>query len=99
MQKGMKFNRIWLGTPIDPWCLIEFSNNPHWSIRELKPKHEWDKADNEGSEVNARAFFSIFNRVCLEEFHKIENYKRAKKVWDILQVTHEGVSTIKISKL
>ena len=40
------------------------------STRELKPKNEWDKADNEGSEANARALFSIFNGVCLDEFHR-----------------------------
>ena len=30
------------------------------STGELKPKHEWDKANNEGSETNAKALFSIF---------------------------------------
>ena len=32
-------------------------------------------------------------------FHIIANCKRAKEAWDILQVTHEGMSSIKISKL
>ena len=75
----------------------------HWSlirlIGELKPKHEWDRADNEGSEANARALFSNFNGVCLDEFHKIENCKHAKDAWDILQVTHEGTFFVNISKL
>ena len=39
------------------------------STGELKPKQDWDKADNEGSEANARALFSsIFNEICLNEF-------------------------------
>ena len=67
--------------------------------RELKPKHEWDKVDNEGSEANARVLFNIVNGVSLNEFCKIANCKCEKEVWDILQVTHEGMSTIKISKL
>ena len=66
---------------------------------ELKCKHEWDKADNKGSEANVRALFSIFNGVCPYEFRRIANCKRAKEAWKILQVTHEGTSTIKISKL
>ena len=32
-------------------------------------------------------------------FHIIANCKHAKEAWDILQVTHEGMSSIKISKL
>ena len=54
------------------------------STRELKPKHEWDKADNKDSEVNVGALFSIFNRVCSDEFRKIANCKRAKEAWVIL---------------
>ena len=36
------------------------------SIGELKAKHEWDKADNEDSEANDKALFSIFNGVCVD---------------------------------
>ena len=59
-------------------------NSQGRSISELKPKNKWDKADNEDSEANARAFFSIFNGVCLNEFHKIANCKHAKEAWDVL---------------
>ena len=69
------------------------------SLGELKPKQDWDKVDNEGSEANVRALFSIFNRVCPDEFRKITNHTRAKEAWDILQVTHKGTPTIKVSKL
>ena len=55
-----------------------------------------DKVDNEGSEANTRALFNIFNGVYS---NRIANCKGAKEAWDILQVTHEGMSTIKISKL
>ena len=48
-------------------------------IGELKPKHEWDKAENEGSEANVRALFIIFNEVCLDEFKRMANCKRAKE--------------------
>ena len=68
------------------WNSIEYGWEPPLildaqgrSIGELKPKHERDKADNEGSEANARALFSIFNGVCLDEFRKIAKYKRAKE--------------------
>ena len=54
------------------------------SIGELRPKQEWDKYDNEGSEANARALFNIFNGVCLDQFRKIANFTRVKEAWDIL---------------
>ena len=69
------------------------------STGELKPKQEWDKLDNEGSEANARALFSIFNGASPHEFRRIGTCKRAKETWDILQVTHEGTSVVKLSKL
>ena len=43
--------------------------------KSLKPKQEWDNADNERNEAYARALFSIFNGVCLDEFHRITNEK------------------------
>ena len=35
----------------------------------------------------------------LDEFNRIATCKRAKKAWNILQVTHEGTSTMKLSNL
>ena len=49
------------------------------STRELKPKHEWDKAENEDSEVNAKVLFSIFNGAYLDEFHRIANCKHVRE--------------------
>ena len=69
------------------------------STRELKPRQDWDKVDNERSEANVRPLFSIFNGVCLDEFFWITNCNRAKEAWDILQVTPEGMFVVKVSKL
>ena len=41
----------------------------------------------------------LINRVCPNKFCRIANYKRVKEAWDILLVTHEGTSVVKISKL
>ena len=51
------------------WNTVKFSREPSlklgW-IGELKPKYEWDKVDNEGSEANVWVFSNIFNRVGLD---------------------------------
>ena len=51
------------------------------STRELKPKQDWDKVNNERIEANARILFSIFNGVCPNEFRKIANCTHAKEAW------------------
>lgn len=50
------------------WDTVEYGWGPSLiidaqgiSTGELKPKHEQDKADNEGSEADAKTLFSIFN--------------------------------------
>ena len=53
------------------------------STGEVKPKQEWDKLDNEGSEVNAWALYNIFNGLGSNEFSnefcRITTCKCAKK--------------------
>ena len=93
MQGKMVQNSIKYGS--GPSLILDAQER---STGELKPKHEWDKANNEGSETNAKALFSIFIGVYLGEFRRIVNGKCAKEAWDILQVTIEGTSSIKISK-
>ena len=73
------------------WNSVEYGWGPLFildaqgrSIRELKSKHEWDKADNEGSKANAKTLFSIFNKVCPYQIRRIANCKHAKETWNIL---------------
>ena len=73
------------------WNLVEYGWGPPLildaqgrSTKEWKPKHKQDKVNNEGSEANARALFSIFKGVCPNEFHRITNCKREKGAQDIL---------------
>ena len=65
------------------------------STSELELKQEWDKIDNEVRTM-LEPFFSIFNGVSPNEFCRIATCKRAKKAWDILQVTYEGTSIVKL---
>ena len=74
MQGKMVQNSIEYGS--GPSLILDAQER---STGELKPKHEWDKANNEGSETNAKALFSIFNIVYLDEFRRITNCKCAKE--------------------
>ncbi|KAL6342710.1 hypothetical protein AAG906_013116 [Vitis piasezkii] len=88
------------------WNAVEFGWSPPKVLdREgrptnvIKPKLEWDRGDNEASENNARAMYSIFNAISTDEFRRIATCTSAKEAWDILQVTHEGTNAVKVSKL
>ena len=65
----------------------------------IKSKLEWDRGDNETSENNVRAMYSIYNATSTDEFRRIATCTSAKKAWDILQVTHEGTNAVKVSIL
>ena len=88
------------------WNAIEFGwSSPKVLDREgrptnvVKPKLEWDRSENEASENNVRAMYSIFNAISMDEFHRIATCTSTKEAWDILQVTHEGTNVVKVSKL
>ncbi|KAL6322743.1 hypothetical protein AAG906_018624 [Vitis piasezkii] len=88
------------------WNAVEFGWSPPKVLdREgrptnvIKPKLEWDRGDNEASENNARAMYSIFNAISMDEFVRIATYTLTNEAWDILQVTREGTNLVKVSKL
>ena len=96
-KKGLLTQRVWDSVEYG-WRSPLILDAQGRSTCELNPKHEWDKVNNEGSEANARALFSIFNGVCPDEFRRIENCKRTMEAWDKLQVAHEDMSVAKIYK-
>ena len=68
------------------WNAIEFGwNSPKVLDREgrptsvVKPKVEWDKHEDEASENNARAMYSIFNAISTYEFHMIATCTSAQE--------------------
>ncbi|KAL6334591.1 hypothetical protein AAG906_019095 [Vitis piasezkii] len=88
------------------WNVVEFGWSPPKVLdREGRPtnviklKLERDKGDNEASENNARVMYSIFNAISTDEFHRIATFTLVKEAWDILQVTHEDINAVKVSKL
>ena len=68
------------------WNVVEFGWSPPKVLdREGRPtnviklKLEWDRDDNEASENNARAMYSIFNSISVYEFHRIATCTSAKE--------------------
>ena len=67
-----------------------------------KPKEapaNWDDAKIKAANFNSKAMNVLFSVVTNEEFKKISSTKTAKEAWTILQITYEGTTAVKDSKL
>jgi hypothetical protein len=65
----------------------------------LKPEEEWTAPEDELSLANSKALNAIFNGVDQNVFRMIKQCNVAKKAWEILEITYEGTSGVKISRL
>ena len=65
----------------------------------LKYEKTWTKAKNTLANSNFKALNAIFATIDVTQFKLISFYESARDAWIILQNTHEGTSSVKISKL
>ena len=65
----------------------------------IKLEVERTKQDMRQIKLNALAKNIVECALSLEEYNKISACETAKKIWDKLEVTHEGTSKVKRSKI
>ncbi|KAG7544219.1 Zinc finger CCHC-type [Arabidopsis thaliana x Arabidopsis arenosa] len=68
-------------------------------IKNLKPKKEWTTEEKNEAKFNAKALSAIFGSLPMNQFTRVQGCMSAKEAWDILQVTFEGTSTVKRTRL
>ena len=92
----------------DVWDMVEFGYKvPMDTIRKegepdvlrLREKAMWIDFDKAKRVCNAKGLNAIFCSVSRDEFGCIQNCQTSKEAWDFLEVTHEGTSIVKRSKL
>ena len=64
-----------------------------------KPKQEWDQHDRRNFQLNARVVYTLQCVIDKNEYNRISQYKSAKEIWRLLEVTHEGTNQVKESKI
>ncbi|XP_021727221.1 uncharacterized protein LOC110694357 [Chenopodium quinoa] len=64
-----------------------------------KPMDEYEKTDFEKLELNATAKKFLIWGLGSNEHTRVKGCKSAKEIWDLLEVTHEGTSDVKRSKI
>ncbi|CAL1360799.1 unnamed protein product [Linum trigynum] len=80
----------------DPKLWATVIKGPH----ELKTDQEkWTDEDFEKHQQNCKATNLMYCSLGPEEYHKVSGCKTAKEIWDKLQVTYEGTSQVKISRI
>ena len=65
----------------------------------FKPEEEWDDQEMKMGELNAKAMNLLYCALDANEFNRISTCTTAKEIWDKLQVTHEGTTQVKTSKI
>ena len=65
----------------------------------LKPEEDWTKEEDELALGNSKALNALFNGVDKNIFRLINTCTVAKDAWEILKITHEGTSKVKMSRL
>ena len=69
------------------------------SVESTKSKREWDKVDKKMTQLNTKAINVLYYALDANEFNHISTCISAKKIWDRLEVTHEGTNQVKESKI
>ncbi|KAK8681359.1 hypothetical protein V6N13_053763 [Hibiscus sabdariffa] len=64
-----------------------------------KQRHEWNDEERRRVQMNAKAMHILFCALGPDEYAKMSSCSSAKEIWDKLEVTHEGTSEVKETKI
>ena len=65
----------------------------------LKLECEWDDNDRRMTQLNAKAINVLHWVLSVNEFNRVSSCSSTKKIWDRLEVTHEGTNQVKKIKI
>ena len=60
-----------------------------------KPFTEWTTDENRRAQYDVKARNIMASALTIDEFFRISQCKSAKEMWDVLEVTHEGIDEVK----
>ena len=64
-----------------------------------KPREQWDEDERRRVQYNLKAKNIITSALGMDEYFRVSDCKTAKEMWDTLQVTHEGTTDVKRSRI
>ena len=87
--------KIWEAIKIGPYVPTMVAGNT--TIE--KPKGDWSEEERRQVQYNLKAKNIITSALGMDEYFRVSNCKNAKDMWDTLQVTHEGTTDVKRSRI
>ena len=88
---------------LDLWDVIE--DGPHIpsklenEVMVPKPKQKWDELDKKKIQLNAKVVYILHYAIDRNEFNRVWQCKSAKKIWRLLEITHERTNQVKESRI
>ena len=64
-----------------------------------KPRDQWSEEDRRRFQYNLKAKNIITFALGIDEYFRVSNCTNAKEMWDTLQLTHEGTTDVKRSRI
>jgi len=64
-----------------------------------KPREQLDEEEKKLVQYNLKAKNIITSAIGMDEYFRVSNYKSEKDMWDTLQVSHEGTTDVKRSRI
>jgi len=64
-----------------------------------KPGKQWDEEERRRVQYNLKVKNIITSALGIDEYFRVSNCMNAKEMWDTLQVTHEGTTDVKRSRI
>jgi len=86
---------IWEAIEIGPYIPTMVARNT--TIE--KPREEWSEEEKKLVQYNLKAKNIITSALGMDECFRVSNCKSEKDMWDTLQVTHEGTTDVKRSRI
>ncbi|KAL4313463.1 hypothetical protein GQ457_01G012500 [Hibiscus cannabinus] len=74
---------------------IQSTDYTIWDVQ----RHEWNDEERRRVQMNAKAMHILFCAFGPNEYAKMSSCSSAKEIWDKLEVTHEGTSEVKETKI
>ena len=64
-----------------------------------KPRDQWTEEDRRKIQYDLKAKNIITSALGIDEYFRVSNCTNAKDMWDTLQLTHEGTTDVKRSRI
>ena len=64
-----------------------------------KPREQWDEEEKKLVQYNLNAKNIITSALGMDQYFRVSNCKSAKDMWNNLQVTHDGTTNVKRSRI